>query len=261
MLVERELAVIDHLAAVMVVEHALAAGGDPFHRPAQLARRPQHQHVVRERPALEAEAAADVGRHHADVVLRHVQHVRQLHAHAVRILRRGVERVEIVDRVVVADRDARLHRDRREPVVLDAQLDHVLGLGEGRVGRVLVAEHQAERDIAVRVVVPDLGRAVLGGVLEIDHRRQRLVLDLDQLGGVARLRQRLGDHERDPVADVTDPIGDQDRLPGAVALGRAEILRHRMRGERAEIARRPHRRRSARRARRARPWPWRCRCA
>jgi len=31
--------------------------------------------------------------------------------------------------------------------------------------------------------------------------RQRLVVDLDQLGGIARLRLRLGDHECDAVAD------------------------------------------------------------
>ena len=86
-------------------------------------------------------------------------------------------------------------------VVLDAQLDDVLGAGEGRVGRFLVAEHQPEADIALRAVVPDLRRAVFGGVLEIDHGRQRLVVDLHQLGRVARLRERLGDDEGDAVAD------------------------------------------------------------
>ena len=90
-------------------------------------------------------------------------------------------------------------------------------------------------DIAVRAVVPHLGRAVLGGVLEVDHRRQRLVVDLDQLGGVARLRQRLGDDEGDAVADEAHLVGDEQRLEGAVALGRAEILRHQVRGEAAEL--------------------------
>ena len=112
MVVEREFAVIDHLAAMVVVEHALAAGRDPFHRPAQLARRPQRQHIVREWSALEAEAAADVGRDDTDVVFRHMQDVRQLHPHAMRILGRCVERVEIVDGVVVADGDTGFHRDR-----------------------------------------------------------------------------------------------------------------------------------------------------
>ena len=40
-----------------------------------------------------------------------------------------------------------------------------------------------------------------------DHRRQRLVVDLDQLGGVARLRQRLGDDEGDAVADEAHLVG------------------------------------------------------
>ena len=86
----------------------------------------------------------------------------------------------------------------------------MLGLGESGVRRVLVAEHQPEGAIAVVDCLPDLGRALLGGILEIDHRRQRLVLDLDQFGGVARLRQRFGDHEGDPVADIADPVRVED---------------------------------------------------
>ena len=66
-------------------------------------------------------------------------------------------------------------------------------------------------------------------------RRQRLVVDLDQLGGVAGLRQRLGDDEGDAVADVADAVGDEQRLEGAVALRRAEILRHQRRGDGAEL--------------------------
>ena len=55
---------------------------------------------------------------------------RQLHAHAVRVLGGGVERVLIVRRIVIADRDARLHRHWRQPVVLDAQLDDCLALAK-----------------------------------------------------------------------------------------------------------------------------------
>ena len=208
--------------------------GHPFHRAADAARRPQHQRVVG-KGALEAEAAADVGRDHPDLVLRHVEDVRHLHARAVRILAGRIERVQIVGRVVVADRDPRLHGDGRQPVVLDPQLHHVLGLGEGGVGRLLVAEHQPEADIALRAVLPDLGGALLGGVLEVHDRRQRLVVDLDQLGGVARLGERLGHHEGDAVADEAHLVGDEQRLEGAVALGGAEILRHQMGGEAAEL--------------------------
>ena len=56
-------------------------------------------------------------------------------------------------------------------------------------------------DIALRAIVPDLDGAILGRVFELDHRRQRLVVDLHQLGRIARLGERLGDDERDPVAD------------------------------------------------------------
>ena len=84
----------------------------------------------------------------------------------------------------------------------------MLGAGEGGVGRLLVAEHQAEGVVAGRVVVPHLQRVGLGGVFDVDQRRQRLVVDLDQLGGVARLRQGLGDDKGDPVADVADAVAD-----------------------------------------------------
>ena len=235
MLVEGKLAVIDHLAGVMIVQHGFAAGRDPFHRAAKLARRPDHEAVLGEEAALQAEAAADVGRHHADAVLRDVEDVRDLHARAVRVLVGAVERGLVGREGVVADADARLHRDGRQAVVLDPELDDVLGAGEGRVGRLLVAEHQAEGVVAGRIVVPHLGRVGLGGVLDIDHSRQRLVVDLDQFRGVAGLRQRLGDDEGDAVADVADAVVDDERLEGAVALGRAEILRHQMRGECADL--------------------------
>jgi len=154
-----------------------------------------------------------------------------------RVLRSGVERVGVVGGVVVADGHPRLHGDRGQPVVLDSQLHHVLGLGEGGVGRILVAEHEPEPDIALRTIVPDFGGAVLGGVFEVHHRRQRFIVDLDQFGGIARLTQRLGDDERHTVADEAHLSGIEDRLKRAVALGRAEVLRHQMGGEAAQLLR------------------------
>ena len=69
-----------------------------------------------------------------------------------------------------------------------------------------------ERDI-VRDVVVELRRAGLGGFLGIGHRGQRLDIELDGFGGVARLRQRLGDHEGDGIADEAHLVGHQ-RLRG-----------------------------------------------
>ena len=81
----------------------------------------------------------------------------------------------------------------------------------------------------------DLGRALLGGVLDVDHGFQRLVFDRDQFGGVARLRFRFRDDERDAVADAAHLVGDQQRQERAVALRRAEILRHQVRGHAGEL--------------------------
>ena len=236
-LVERELAVIDGLATAMVGQHAFRPARYPLHRAAQAAPSPEHQRVVGKRVALEAEAAANIGSNDADTIFGHVEDVRHFHAHAVRVLRSGVERVGIVGGVVVANGHSRLHGDRGKPVVLDPQLHHVPGLGEGGVGRILVAEHEAESDVALWAIVPDFGGAVLGGIFEVHHRRQRFIVDLDQFGGIARLTQRLGDDERDAVADEAHLFGIEDRLERAVALGSAEVLGHQVGGEAAQLLR------------------------
>ena len=48
----------------------------------------------------------------------------------------------------------------------------------------------------------DERRAVLERLRDVDDRVERLVVDLDELGRVLRLRARLGDHDRDAVALV-----------------------------------------------------------
>ena len=111
----------------------------------------------------------------------------------------------------------------------------MLGLGEGGIGRRLIAEHQPERPVALVVVLPDLRRAFFDGVFEIGDRRQFLVFDLDQIGGIARLHLGLGDHEGDAVADIADLVVADQRQPGAKAGRRADFLRHRMGGQFAEL--------------------------
>ena len=59
-------------------------------------------------------------------------------------------------------------------------------------------------------------------LLQIDQRGQRLIVDVDQLGGIARLRLGLGDDEGDAVADATNPIGKQNRPRGRKPFGSAQ---------------------------------------
>ena len=79
---------------------------------------------------------------------------RQRRAHAVRILRSGVERVSAVGGVVDAERAARLDRIGGDAVVDQADRGDVLGAGERGVGCRLVAERDGDADIAVRAIAP-----------------------------------------------------------------------------------------------------------
>ena len=103
---------------------------------------------------LRAEAAADIGRHDADLVLGQLEHEgAHQEADDVRVLARGVERVVAGGALELADRRARLHRIGDEPVVDDVELRHMRRLGESRFGRGLVADMPVVAEIAGRVVV------------------------------------------------------------------------------------------------------------
>ena len=84
-------------------------------------------------------------------------------------------------------------------------------LGEGGLGRLLVADRHVEQHIA-GLVGPDLRRARLDGIDEADHRRQRRPLDVDRLDRVAGLIDGIGDHEGDGVADMAHLVLGEDRV-------------------------------------------------
>ena len=111
-LVERELGVRDVVAAVRVGEERLAALGGPLDRAVDVLRRPDHRGLFGVQVDLRAEAAADVGRDHAHLVLGQAEHERR-HQQAldVRVLARHVERVAVVG-AAVATRSRRAARSR-----------------------------------------------------------------------------------------------------------------------------------------------------
>ena len=164
MLVERHLAGDDLVAAMMSPSSASERVATHLHRPAAPARRPQHQRVLREsRRAFMPKPPPTSGETTRIWFPACGRSARRPMARAMRVLR-GVERVAVAVGMVIADRGARLHRVGGEPVVPDPQRHDVLGAGERRVGRLLVAEHQREADIAGRLV-PDLRRPRLDRVL------------------------------------------------------------------------------------------------
>ena len=193
-------------------EERFGARRNPFHRPAGELGGEQHQrHFVEDR-RLHAERAAGVAGDDADLALRHFHHLGEVGARRVRALDRGVERVAAVGGVVVADRAARLHRRRGDAVDDEFLLDDMVGLGEGGVGRGLVADQFDEADIVGRVIPHLRARRASAAVFGRGDRRQRLVLDLDQFGGIERLRHGLGDDEGDAIADPAHAVLGQDRI-------------------------------------------------
>ncbi len=203
--VERQLGFADVVAGMLVRLDRLAALALPFDRPAQPLRGEQHEPVLGVLPALGAEPAADIAGDDPDAALRDLEDAgRQCLPHPVRVLHIGVERVAVLARVPHPDRAARLHEMGIDPADHIAPLDDVRRRRERGVGRRLVAALEQIRDV-VRALLPDrvLARGRVGGV---GDRRQDLVIDRDQFGGVLRLRQARGNDEGDRLADIAHPL-------------------------------------------------------
>ena len=130
-LVERQFAGDDLVAALRVAQQRFRPRRYPFHRPAaDAARRPHHQRIFRIAAVLHAKTAADVGRDDAQFCLRDFQHLAgDGRAGAVRILRRRIERVIVAVGMIVPDRGARLDRVGGDAGIVELERDDVLGGG------------------------------------------------------------------------------------------------------------------------------------
>ncbi len=125
-LVEGHLGLGEVIAAVGVGQEGFGAVAGPFHRAPHFLGGPQRHHLLGIDVDLGAEAAADIGRDHPQLVLRRdVVEGRQHQPRDMRILRRRVEREMLFGLVVFGDRRARLHRVRHQPVVGDVERDHI----------------------------------------------------------------------------------------------------------------------------------------
>ncbi len=214
--VERQLGRREIVARLRVAEERLGARADPFDRTPDRLRAKQHErHLVIDR-GLHAEAAADVAGDDADAAFRDLQHrMGQLGAEIMGALQGRVDGVAILDGVVFADRAARLHGGAGDAVDDEIGAHHAMGAGEGGIGLGLVAFEMDEADI-VRAIVPHARRARCDRVLAGNHGRQRLVIDLDQLGRVGRLGIGLGHDEGDVIADPAHAVLDQRRKARAI---------------------------------------------
>ena len=196
---------------------------------------------ARERPhdglelgvGLAAEAAAEGRDDDADAAHGHAEHLGQLHAHGVRILRRGPhgqgallvpsrERRVRLHGIVLHAResvdilhdDVRPREGMRALPALEMELVADVGAGPGLEGGE-IGEVAGQR----------LGRVNEGGagserLLQSGHGRQLLVRDLDQLEGLGGGALALGDHGGHGLALVARDLDGED---GAVAEGRTVV--------------------------------------
>ena len=183
-----------------VRQEGFAALAGPLDAAVDLFGRPGHADIFGVQVDFGAETAADVGGDHAYFVLRQAKHEgRHQQALDVRVLVGYVERVIVGGPAVGADRGARLHGVGYQAVVDQIQLGHVRGTGKGGIDLGFVADRPLVAVIVWRGFVQ--GRAVLC-VAYVGHGIERLVLDLDEFGGVFGLLKRFGDHHGDVVAHV-----------------------------------------------------------
>ncbi len=205
--IERQFCVVDAVGAVVV------AGGevvDPvfhvFDRTAGRACQGRGDHGNFVKKKLAAEAAARDHRHDVELVRRHAERDGERPADVV------VERAVDVDRELADaaieghDRAAGLERlgARARPAQLAR--DHDVGVGEILIER-------PEREFTMHCYVGGPALRMEHGVagcrdrgLGIDHRRQLLVVDLDQLERVLGDIAALGGDDRDRLADVAHAV-------------------------------------------------------
>ena len=213
--IERQLGFGHVIARLRVAEEGFGTRARPFDRPAELFRGEEAQrHLVVDR-RFHAKAAADIAGDDADPRFRDADHLRQIGAVGMGALQDRVAGVAVFGGVVVADRAARLHRRGGNAVDDEAALDDAVGARESGLDSRLVADLVDKADI-VRAIVPDARRAPGDGAFGRGDRGQRLVLDLDPLGGIHRLVFCFGDNKGNVIADPAHPVLDERREPRLV---------------------------------------------
>ena len=181
------------LVATVVARHQrLRAGLGVLHRLAGPLRGEEGQPLLRCRLQLAAESAADVRRDHPDLRLGRAGRRGQQEPCDVRDLGRGPHRDLLAGRV--DHRRARLHERRDQPLLAVLPLDHD-AVGARLLDRLVDVAARAAlggverpdgRDVGAQVGVGE--HLVRRGLLEVEGGRQLVVLHLDELGGVPRLR-------------------------------------------------------------------------
>ena len=133
--VERQFALENVVASLIVAQESLASALGPFHRPLQPAPSDQGENEFRVDRSARAETAPGIGHDHMNPILFETQNGREPGPHAMRRLASYLQRETAAGRVPIGDRGARLHEIDHDPVVVQPQPADMRGGCEGRVRR------------------------------------------------------------------------------------------------------------------------------
>ena len=136
--------------------------------------------------------------------------------------------------VIFGDTGTSLHVIGNQPVVDNAELDHMRGIGESGVGLVLVADMHVIGDV-VRPFGPYLRRTLLDCRAHVDCGGTGCPVNADAFGGEARLRFGFGHDKSDGVADMADMIFGEDRVGRQFHLAAVRIGHWRLAGNAAQM--------------------------
>ncbi len=219
----------------------LAAILDPFHRPAELERGGRDDGLLRIEDGLRPEAAADVGRDHADRFEFAAEELGEHAAADMRRLRARPDGQQIAHRIVARHDRAGFHRHAAAAVLPDRLAEDMRGLLKSRVD-IAIGERKAGGDVEIEIAVA-ARRAVLDAVAAVGDGGQHVIADAYGGGRVLGDIAAVGDHDGDRLADIADFVARQGRLGARHGDRRSrQQERHALRPHRLrQIGRRDHR--------------------
>jgi len=122
-----------------------------------------------------------------------------------------MERVAPAPRIVLTQRRARFKRHAGDAIDVEVHGHDAIGARERFVRCLAIAEGGVDRNVVCHLV-PNRGRARTHGVFRMVDARQNIVVDVDALRRVERLRHRLGHHHRHRLAHMARLVGGQQQV-------------------------------------------------
>ena len=224
-LVHRGAGARDVLARVAGGEQVLGAVLAPAHRPPQRARQRRAGQLLAIERDLLSEAAADVGRDHRHLRLGELEPPRKLRAIRMRHLVADVHRQVLAALVPHGAAAACFDRCVGLAMLMEFSLDHDRRFGEAAL-RIARAE-DLMRDQVRRQRLVDQRGARRERALHAGDGRERLVVDLDQFGGVLGEIAVARHDAHDRIADEAHLVDRQRRhLDRVQAFDRRRHAQH-----------------------------------